>query len=168
MPKSYNNISNVLTALIKPISIGVVVGLAIKFFYQKVQKAFGGTGQSLIVTKTNLSNVVNNVSQDANITKTQAQVIADQLLQAFNDMGLTAGTDESLIFSSLDENYNISARELIWATFSVKPYGLTGSPNWLQSFTASELDLGGWLTKELSSDDLQYSQNYFSNTIFNF
>lgn len=165
MPK-HNQIADMMTAMIKPISIGVVVGFIIKYVFNKVSSLGVTKDQSLLQAKQTLGKIKTESISGANITQSQASVSANQLLQAFNyitTIGLM-GTDEDTIFSILNPEYNTQARELLYAEFGFHPYYSTGTPAWYNSWFATDYDLSGWANQELSGSDLDQVRQYFANT----
>jgi hypothetical protein len=53
--------------------------------------------------------------------------------------------------------------KLIVRKFGIKPYGLTGDPSWLSfSYKIENLDLMGWLRKEVSGAFLTQLQQKFA------
>ena len=90
------------------------------------------------------------------ITNEQALTLANKLYGAMAD----SGTDEKQILACLEGRTADDVR-LIYKTFGVKPYGTTGKPTF--SFYAKDLDLTGWLRKELSGSTLKKVQAIFVN-----
>ena len=88
------------------------------------------------------------------ITNEQALTLANKLYGAMAD----SGTDENQILACLEGRTADDVR-LIYKTFGVKPYGTTGKPTF--SFYAKDLDLTGWLRKELSGSTLKKVQAIF-------
>ena len=121
MPKHNKKYKLLALSLAKPFAIAIVIGLVIKFLFQKVQDAFGNSGDNIVTTKNNLNEVIKQSTEGSNISLTQSKVIADGLLAGFNGsgwfnstpsgyLGWTGSTDEDSIFSLLDQEYNTDAK----------------------------------------------------------
>lgn len=119
--------------------------------YIKTKQANAQTeklNQSIQETKVTTANLT--------ITQAQADMLANKLYGAMAD----TGTDEKQILACLEGRTADDVR-LIYKTFGVKPYGTTGKPTF--SFYAKDLDLTGWLRKELSGSTLKKVQAIFEN-----
>jgi hypothetical protein len=96
------------------------------------------------------------VTSNLTINEAQAVTIANKLYGAMAG----SGTDENQILACFQGRTSDDVK-LIYKTFGVKPYGVTGKPTF--SFYATELDLTGWLRKELSGNSLKKAQEIFTN-----
>lgn len=92
---------------------------------------------------------------NATITTQQAQLLANQLYSAME----STGTDEDTIIRILS-NKNKDDITMIVKAFGIRPYGTYGAPlaTWMPS---TNLDLMGWLRKELSGKTLQKLEAMF-------
>lgn len=88
--------------------------------------------------------------------KEQAKVIADRLFIAMDGVGTSEDEIDQCYYAINKYPYGI--RDVSFA-FGSKKYGLTGSNSWF----GSELNLLGWLTKELSKKDLEKWLELYKN-----
>ena len=136
----------------------------IYLFYKDITKLFSGKNTDDIQEES-LDTIADKVVLTANITKLEAEIICNELEDAFSESNYGFfGTNEALIQSLLKSNYNTDARTLIYSTFGIRPYDGTGTP--VVDFLSYDYTLGQWATAELSGDNLVSFQNYFKNTPF--
>ena len=142
------------------IAVGGVIGLTaillVRKYIKKKQAEAATTEYNEALQQ--LPIATNNLS----ITEAEAKVIANNLYAAMNRVG----TDEDTIISLL-ENRNGDDLKLIIKAFGVRKYGTFGAPafSWMKG---TDLDLIGWLRKELSGSKLTKVLGYFQKAGINF
>jgi hypothetical protein len=141
--------------------IGIFLAFLLYTFYDKLFS----TKKSGIINEEEMSNEFNNtLTVSSELSQTELIMICNQLETAFSYSNFFEGTDEDGVFSALDSNYSILAREQIYATYGFRPYNGYSTPDGIPFEQVDNLDLSGWSRAELSGDDLQYVIDYFLPT----
>ena len=91
------------------------------------------------------------------ISDSEAQIIAQGLYTAMEG----SGTDENAIVRMFEGRTSDDIK-LIVQKFGIRPYGTFGAPlfSWMET---AQLDLMGWLKKELSGSKLKAVQQIFAS-----
>lgn len=148
-----NTAANTAAFVVKSIvftGIGIAVFVVGRKMYKTYQESKVGKQYQSAINNMDVNS--NNLTIDSNTAK----LIANQLYTAMSG----TGTDENSIVSLLS-NKTKDDLTLIIKSFGVQKYGTFGKPmySWLPSV---DLDLMGWLKKELSGNSLKQVQNIFA------
>jgi len=147
MLKKYSNKINSSGGLISAGLIFFVVFFA--FFYKKIIALFSSPSDKINEQKiSTIDNII--VGDNATLSTTQAQIIADSLYNAldrFND-------DEKLVYANFDKIKNADDMKMVYKAFGLRSYLLGTGANYL----GTKMTLVEWLENDLSSSELQKIQ----------
>ena len=166
-------ITDIIAKLALPIGGLLISFYVVKEFVLGVKTALGKTDKPKRKIVEEFTEHAETLEVNGLVSLNQFEVngVVNALTTAFSYNGLLnlGGTDEESVISILKEEYSTYDREYIWSSFGVKNYYATGTPtNMVYALMGTDMDLGGWITAELSGSDLDYVRDYFSQTTYNF